>query len=218
MNKYVLLPFFCLMTFVACPADTFMAGRSRTEVEQELGHPLREIETGRGVLLFYGSVFLEMEQQSVVFINALSEDDLERRRLQDAERGIYWGPEMDPGLPSLGGPTAVSLREMSLEEQDEWLETKRRHRERTIETRVRRFLLTRTYAHLMKLRPLLARPSTSWRHRGTPAAESTALRDIKDSQGRRVPAIGEDRQYIERHLDFGEMFLSAPVLAHTQPR
>jgi len=215
MTRAVLTLSFCLLTAVAGRAETFMAGASRSEVEAEMGDPLREIKTGKGALLFYGSVFLELEEQSVVFINVLSEDDLERRRQRDAQRGIYWGPSMPDAL-SEDDATPALARTMTPDEADYWEAKKQRERERVIETRVRRFLLTRTFVSMKRLGTSRAAPSMSWRHR--PGAASVSLVAIKDSQGRPVRAIGETGQYVERQLDFEETFLSDTLLAQADVR
>ena len=213
-----------LLCVSSARATEFMNGFTRGTVVEALGHPLREIETGDGQLLFYGSVFLEVSAGELVFINVADAESLETRRLHDAKRGIHWGKIYRPvPLPA----DRAGVRAMTPDEIETWQEAKERKRERVLETRVRRFLLTRTFRsvldgipivqiaaarHIQGTSPYLD-PDRRIRFHDLAAADAVSRLDLKDSNGNRLPALGESVAYVERHLNFNDSLIGAsPVL------
>lgn len=184
-----------------------MIGWSQENVVELLGGPTREIKTGDSVLLFYGSVFLELDDDGVFFVNVSDEDVLEKRRLTDAKRGIYWGKFSDEGEDA-------NSHAMTDDELEEWTEVRRRQRDMMVETRVRRFLLTQTLKSVLTRMPLVlvtaqSSDSDSKIHMHNLAASSaTSVLGLKDSHGRPVPAVGESSGYVDRYVSFDESFLS----------
>jgi len=199
-------------------AAGFMHGDSRRSVVQRLGEPLRRIDTGQGELLFYGSVFLEVIDSAVVFVNVSSPELLEARRLRDARQGVFWGAiRPDPPPPEIA-EDVPGRRAMTAAEQEEYLAARRRHRERVIETRVRRFLLTHTFRKILESRTplrlalhhdedmdrhLSEDPDAheAWRRTEAQLArESVSYLALRDSRARRIPEIGEEFSFVERHI------------------
>lgn len=214
----------CFSAIGLCRADSFMDGCSRNTIVEKLGNPLREIGTGRGVLLFYGSVFLEIENDGVIFINVPSYEGLERKRMHDASRGVLWGRN----VPIRSAATGLNgHRMMTEEEKKEWLEAKHRRREQLIEMRVRRFLLTRTFRAILEQHPFIQLSLSradhqsdtsvqelidSWNGNFSPQ-KSVSFLNLKDSNGVPVPAVGEERRFVERHVAFDELLLSPSLAA-----
>ena len=216
MMSCILAGLLCLVMAHCAGADDFMHGVSRLQVVESMGAPLREIETDKGALLFYGSVFLEIADQEVVFINVPSRQDLERQRTADAARGIHWGGTMPAVAVAIGFRSGYH-REMTRNEQEDWLDRRRRLRERALEARVRRFLLTRTFVNMLGVRRIADYPATPWYDSKYGHGVSVSLLDIKDSRSVRVPAAGEEKKTMDRNIDFGEYVLS-PVLAQASVR
>jgi hypothetical protein len=215
-------------------ANDFMAGCPRASVIAELGRPLRVIETGCGELLFYGSVFIEMRDGSVIYINVSSPDGLENRRRSDAARGVVWGRgAVREGRAGTGEETGdlPERRGMTDWERREWLAVRRRTRERVLETRVRRFLLTHTFRKILETRsptrlhfyhdedPETYAADTArqqrLREKARDLAADASVSDLalRDSRGVRIPAVGEPFRYIERMVDIEEALLgdASPV-------
>lgn len=191
-----------------------MDGYSHDVVIEMLGNPIREILTGNGRLLFYGSVFLEVVDDTVLFINVSSEDALEGRRLADAKRGIYWGKS----VVVVEKVSSDNRRKMTATEVDEWTERKERQRGMVIETRVRRFLLTQTFENVLARIPLIEPAAlTSGVDKrvnlhNLAANHSTSVIGLKDSRGFPVPAVGESSEYTDRYVSFNESFFAADYL------
>ncbi len=197
-----------------CMSNNFMDGYSHDVVIEMLGNPIREIETGKGVLLFYGSVFIEVVDDAVLFINVSSEDVLESRRLADAKRGIYWGKS----IVLVENASHDNRRKMTETEVKEWTERKQRQQEMVIETRVRRFLLTQTFENVLARIPLIEPAAlTSGVDKrvnlhNLAANHSTSVIGLKDSRGFPVPAVGESSEYTDRYVSFNESFFAADYL------
>jgi hypothetical protein len=208
MKVYLIL-FLCVFSIInACISDEFMNGVSQDVVIEMLGNPTREIKTGDGVLLFYGSVFLEIADQGVLFINVNDEDALESRRIADAKRGVYWGKN----IIIVDVVSDENRRPMTDQEVDEWTEIKRRQRDMVVETRVRRFLLTRTLKNVLARIPVIQVASqTSDFDRNInlhnlAASGAVSIIGLKDSHGVPVPAVGEDSGYTDRYVSYNESF------------
>ena len=225
MKRTYIFLLLTLASLTSCLGGGFMCGYSQDQVLSTLGDPIRQISTGRGVLLLYGSVFLELEEDAVVFINAPSFDWLERRRIADAERGIFWGKTTRPApQPLPPEPVSVDLGRryaMTSEEHEAWMEQRQRNRERVIETRVRRFLLTRTFRQLMELHPAAQFAANrvdvpAHLYHGFEYRGSVSFLDLKDSRAMRIPAVGERTGFVERHIDFDEKLISS-TLAQSRP-
>lgn len=209
MKTYLLLLIcilFISMTELSV-GDDFMIGWSHDSVVELLGSPTREIKTGESVLLFYGSVFLELDDDGVFFVNVSDEKVLEERRIADVKRGIYWGRFSEED----GDANSHAMTE---EELEEWTEVKRRQRDMVVETRVRRFLLTQTLRSVLAKMPLVlvtsqASDSDSKVHmHNLSASRATSVIGLKDSHGRPVPAVGESSGYVDRYISFDESFFA----------
>lgn len=195
-------------------SDGFMDGYLHDDDVEMLGSPIREIETGQGLLLFYGSVFLEVVDNRVIFINVTNEDALERRRISDAKRGVYWGKS----VIAVEKVFFDNRRQMTEAEVKEWTDRRQRQQEMAVETRVRRFLLTQTFKNVLARIPLI-QPATL-----TPdidkrinlhnlsASRATSVIGLKDSQGHPVRAVGESSGYTDRYVSFNESFFAIDTL------
>jgi len=81
-----------------------------------------------------------------------------------------------------------------------------------VETRVRRFLLSRTCFRMMPLDGFANYPTIPRHDAKYGRGVSVSILSRKDSRSMRVAAVGEESQFVERHIEFGDMVLS-PVLA-----
>jgi hypothetical protein len=199
-------------------AEELGLDRSRAEIIDILGKPTREIGTGTGVLLFYGPVFLEIEDDRVVYINASSFNSLVKKRHEELRR------RLEAALPETA-PEVAGYRILRESERAEWLDRRRKELEQVMELRMRRFLLTETFRTLLRERPVRFddRQVASLRQRASreafldlfrspaePASNSVSFIALRDSQGQRVPGYGEELKYRDRHVTIFESFLSSP--------
>ena len=211
MKVYIAFFLFVFMIADFCIGEGFMLGYSRDKVIKELGSPVREIETGSGLLLFYGSVFIELENDRVLFINVGNKQALEQYCLADAMRGIYWGKYIARRHQAeQDKETDNNARKMTNEEQKEWAEKKKRKQEMVAETRARHFLLNRTFKTIFIENPAMEIyaaplfPVSGIGYCNFLSGRSVSVLGIKDSRGISVPVVGEEHEYVDRHIDIKE--------------
>lgn len=205
MKVYSILMICIFSMAELCMSDKFMDGYTQVDVIKMLGNPIREIETGDGVLLFYGSVFLEVVGDSVIFINVSDENTLEMRRLADAKRGIYWGK-----ISLLVEKKTDDSRHMTDDEIEEWSAIKKRQLDMVVETRVRRFLLTQTFKSVLARIPVIQEASevsdgdNRVNLHNLAANSEASVISLKDSHGVPLRAVGEETEYNDRYVSFEE--------------
>ena len=133
-----LLAFILMISAVS--ANEIREGWSRKQVISLLGKPTREIGTGKGSVLFYGPIFIDIQNGIVVYSNASAYEEYINKRCCKTQHRAKNGLE----------EWKRRQQQLAREEIQQQLEKRQRTNEQLFTEKVRRFMLTETFRTVLK--------------------------------------------------------------------